>query len=152
MKAATLMKIEKKGQEKKYSCPNCKGEMYRLSGSSHSIYICKKCGCSIEQENIKNDFENEYSEENQKEEGTNVGKKQLKRLFTPQFMKKYTEYDNFTDFIISSELVSEDMSYITYELFKKIPLKQLNKYVRSNTIFDSWDEMFDKATGRYLRI
>ncbi len=152
MKATTLMKMEKKEQEKKWICPNCKGDMYRLSGSSHSIYICKKCGCSIEQENIKNDFENEYSEENQNVEGINVGKNQLKRLFTPQFMNKYTEYDNFADFIISSELIPKDTPSITYELFKNIPLRQLNEYINGNTVFESWDEMFDRATERYLRI
>ncbi|MCK4348321.1 MAG: hypothetical protein KAW47_06870, partial [Thermoplasmatales archaeon] len=89
---------------------------------------------------------------NQNLEGINIGKKQLKRLFTSQFMKKYTEYDNFTDFIISSELIPKEISSITYELFKTIPLRQLNEYIKGNTIFDSWDEMFDKATGRYLRI
>ena len=152
MKAATLMKIEKKEQEKKWFCPSCKGEMYRLPGSLNSIYICQKCGCSIEPGNIEIGFKNEDSEENQNLEGVNVGKKQLNRLFTPQFMKKYTKYDNFADFIISSKLIPKDRSFITYELFKTIPLRQLNEYIKGNTIFDSWDEMFDKATGRYLRI
>lgn len=152
MNAATLMKIEKKEQEKKWFCPNCKGKMYRLPGSSHSIYICQKCGYSIESGNIEIGFKNEDSEENQNLGGINVGKKQLERLFTSQFMKKYTEYDNFTDFIISSELIPKEISSVTYELFKAIPLRQLNEYIKGNTIFDSWDEMFDKATGRYLRI
>jgi len=152
MKAATLMKMEKKEQEKKYFCPNCKGDMYRLSGSSHSIYICKKCGCSIESEDTTVDFKSENLKEKHNVRNINVGKNQLKRLFTPQFMNKYTEYNNFADFIISSELIPKDTPSITYELFENIPLRKLNEYVNSNTVFESWDEMFDKATGRYLRI
>jgi len=152
MKAATLMKMEKKEQEKKWICPSCKGDMYRLPGSSHSIYICKKCGCSIESEDITVDFKIEDPKEKHNVESINVDKNQLKRLFTPQFMSKYTEYDNFADFIISSELIPKDTTSITYELFKNIPLGQLNEYINSNTVFESWDEMFDKAAGRYLRI
>lgn len=153
MKAATLMKMEKKQeQKKKYFCPKCKGDMYRLPGSSHSIYICKKCGCSIEPEDITVDLKSEDPKEKHSMGSINAGKNQLKRLFTPQFMSKYTEYDNFADFIISSELIPKDTSSITYELFKNIPLRQLNEYINSNTVFESWDEMFDKATGRYLRI
>ena len=152
MKAATLMKMEGKEQEKKWFCPKCKGEMYRLPGSSHSIYICQKCGCSIELEDTEIVFKNENLKEKHSVGSINAGENQLKKLFTPQFMKKYTEYDNFTDFIISSELIPKNVLSITYELFKTIPIRQLNAYIKSNTIFESWDEMFDKATGRYLRI
>ena len=57
-----------------------------------------------------------------------------------------------TDFIIASELVPKDLASVNYEIFKKIPLRQLNEYIDGNTVFDSWDEMFGKATERYLRI
>jgi len=152
MKAATLMELEMEEQEKKWFCPGCKSNMYRLSGSSHLIYVCQKCGCSIEPEDIKVDSKKADLKENQNAEDLSNGKKCLENLFTDSFMKKYTDYENFTDFIISSELVPKELSSITYELFKKIPLRQLNEYINGNTIFESWDEMFSKATERYLRI
>ena len=152
MRAATLMENDVKAEEKKFFCPTCEIEMYRLPGSLTSIFICNKCGCSIEPEEIFENFKNENLIENQFSENICTGKKCLKKLLTPRFMKKYTNYDNFDDFIIDSNLLPKNISLFTYEIFKTIPITKLDNFVKANSVFNTWDEMFDSATGRYLRI
>ena len=152
MKAATLNEKDEKEQDKKITCSICEGEMYRLLGSSNSIYICQNCGCSIEGEEIKYEFKNIDSENNKDLDKINIGQKCLNKLFNPEFMKKYTKYNNFTDFMVASELIPKKISSITYDIFKNISLRKLDNYINSSTVFKSWDEMFDCATGKYLRI
>jgi len=110
MRAATLMEYDVKKEGKKLFCPTCEIEMYRLPGSLNSIYICNKCGCSIEPEGIHENLKNENSIENQFSENISEGEKCLKKLLTPKFMKKYTNYDNFDDFIFASKLLPKNIS------------------------------------------
>ena len=138
-------------KKEKYLCPDCGKKMYLLPDSSTSTYVCPGCGCSIDQED--QDFDSEDSGLNCEQfSGTKNDTKFIERLFNSKFMKDYTKYDNFIDFILNSGLISQDISRITYELFQNIPRDQLDIYVRDNTVFSSWDDMFDKATSRYLKI
>ena len=152
MRAATLMDNDVKTEEKKLFCPTCEIEMYRLPGSLTAIYLCNKCGCSIEPEEINVNLQNKNSMEYEFSEDISIGEKCLNKLLTPKFMKKYTNYDNFDDFIIASKLLPKKISSFTFEIFKTIPITKLDNFVRANSIFNTWDEMFDNATGRYLRI
>ena len=135
----------------KRCCPDCSGEMYKLKDSFSTIYICKECGSSIEPEMIQK----YHDEENQKmpaDDKIECGSNKLSSLFNSNFMKKYTVYENFTEFIKASGLVPKNTTEVTYELFKMIPRKKLDKYIKINTDFKCWNEMFDLATGKYLRI
>jgi hypothetical protein len=152
MRAATLMKYDVKKEERSLYCPTCEIEMHRLPGSLTSIYICNKCGCSIEPEETFENITNVDPIENKFSENITEGEKCLEKLLTPKFMKKYTNYDNFDDFIFASKLLPKNATSFSYEIFKTIPITKLDNFVRANSVFDTWDEMFDSATGRYLRI
>jgi len=123
--------------------------MYLLPEALTPTYVCPECGCSIDAEDQDFDPENARLNCEQALDGNN-DRKFIERLFNSNFMKKYTKYDNFTDFILDSGLIPQDISKITYELFQTISREKLDKYIRVNTNFSSWDDMFDKATSRYL--
>ena len=135
----------------KYLCPDCGKKMYLLPDSTASTYVCPGCGCSIDEKEQDLDSENTSLPCGQFLDAKN-DKKFIERLFNSKFMKDYTKYDNFTVFILDSGLIPQDISGITYELFQNIPRDQLDIYVKSNSVFSSWDDMFDKATSRYLKI
>ncbi len=131
-------------KKEKGNCPDCGKKMYQLTDSSSSTYVCPDCGCSVDAELVRSDC-------NQSPDNSD-GEISIEKLFNNAFMKKYTDYDNLTDFIINSELVPKDILVITHEMFENIPCEEFNEYIRVNTIFDSWSDMFDKATSRYLKI
>ena len=130
-------------KREKLKCPDCGKEMYQLSDSSTSTYICPECGHSIDAENVHSDCN--------QSPGSSGGKISIDKLFNNAFMEKYTNYSNLTDFIINSELVPKDTLVVTHEIFLNIPCAEFDEYIRSNTIFESWNDMFDKATSRYLK-
>jgi DNA-directed RNA polymerase subunit RPC12/RpoP len=134
-------------KKEKLNCPDCGKKMYQLSDSLTSTYVCPECGRSVDAEYVRSDC-------NQSPDGpdSSGGEISIDKLFNNAFMKKYTDYDNLTDFIINSELVPKDTLVITYEIFENIPREEFNEYIRSNTLFGSWNDMFDKATSRYLKV
>jgi len=136
-------------KKEKFICPDCGKKMYLLPDTVSSTYVCPECGCSIDAD--EHDFisEDPRLNCNQVLDGKN-DRKFIERLFNSKFMKKYTKYDNFTDFILDSGLIPQDNLSITYELFQTISGEKLDTYIKASTIFNSWDDMFDKATSRYL--
>ena len=141
-------------KEKSYICPECEGKMYLLPGSINSIYVCRNCGCSADSNSydIRNgEIKSKLAEESQNE-SLQKGKNCIKSIFPKGFMKKYTKYENISDFLKAGNIISESTEQITFDTFKKIRGYKLDQYIKKHTIFKNWDEMFDCATGRYLMI
>ncbi|MEB7752222.1 hypothetical protein [Staphylococcus pseudoxylosus] len=66
-------------------------------------------------------------------------------LFNSEFMKKYTNEEDITKFVESSELNIESQS----DFNELIQTKNWDTYVSENTNFSSWNEMLQKALGEY---
>lgn len=137
-------------EKDKFSCPYCGEKMYQLRETMDLTLVCPKCGSSIDSEKlkykiIKPEDLNIYNDSKKNNDSIFL-------IFNNNFMKKYTKFDNLMDFIIAGRLIHKKVSCINYEIFKKIPKHKLDKYIRKNTIFDSWNEMFEKASSRYLKL
>jgi hypothetical protein len=130
----------------KINCPDCGKEMYRLPGSSEPIFVCPKCGNSID---AVCEQDNPFSSEGKKidEKG-----QLMKRLFPDYFMKKFTDFETFFDFISNCRFIDVDLDDISQETFEKLPKGRWDRYIQKNTCFSSWDEMFECAVERYLKI
>ena len=137
-----LMKtlIKRKKDEHTFICQNCKGKLYPLEDSVENIYVCESCGKSFDYDNI--------CENNTK----SIHQLPIYILFNEQFMKKYTNFSSFDDFINECPIALDEFSNTFNE---KIPMKypkKWDKYVRETTLFSSWSEMFDKAIELHLHI
>ena len=141
-------------KEKIYTCPECEGKMYLLPGSLTSIYVCRTCGCSADSQSndIRNGEIRQKIEDETNHESLQEGKNCISSLFPRTFMKKYTKYENIIDFLNGGNLLPKNTEDITFQVFKKIQGYKLDQYISKNTIFNNWNEMFDRATGRYLMI
>ena len=141
-------------REKVYTCPECEGKMYLLPGSLTSIYVCRTCGCSADSQSndIKNGEIRKKIEDETNHECLQKGKNCISSLFPSAFMKKYTKYENILDFLNAGKLLPKNTEDVTFQVFKKIQGYRLDQYINKNTIFNNWNEMFDRATGRYLMI
>jgi hypothetical protein len=141
-------------KENMYICPECEGKMYLLPGSLTSIYVCRDCGCSADSNSndIKNGEIRKKLEEESNNESLQKGKNCISSMFTHSFMKKYTKFESIKDFLSAGGLLPRNVEQITFDIFKKIQGYKLDQYVKNNTRFSNWDEMFDAATGRYLMI
>ncbi len=128
------MKVQQR-LEKNMECPVCGGKVIQLK-ESKKIYICRRCGLSIEEEHLK-------------KEGN--GGLLIEKLFNQRFMQKYTGYKTLEEFLRNSNLIT-DHKKITYETIENLPKRPFNKYIRSETEFRSWDEMFKKAVELYLGV
>jgi hypothetical protein len=116
-----LLKIlmKEKDDEQNYVCQNCRGILYPLEGSVEHIFVCESCGKSYDYETICD---------------TNNSKKQIPiyALFNEQFMKKYTNFESFDDFIKECPISFDEFSD-TFD--ESIPLKypkKWNKYVHEH--------------------
>ena len=119
----------------KLVCPTCGGELFPLKGSKE-IYVCRRCGTSVERDRliIKRDDD---------------GGLLIEKLFNQEFMRKYTGFRTLDEFIRRSNLITDHIE-ITYDTIKSLPKRTFNKYIRSETKFQSWEEMFEKAVELYL--
>lgn len=66
-------------------------------------------------------------------------------LFSTEFMKKYTNKTDIYEFIEASNLdvhSQEDFNAV-------MQTNDWNHYVKRNTRFNSWHEMYEKALGEY---
>lgn len=66
-------------------------------------------------------------------------------LLNVSFMKKYTSFSNFDDFLDASGFVVNSQ-----EDFEAIPDDEFDEYVSNNTNFASWDDMLTTATDAYV--
>lgn len=132
--------------EKSLACPECGSEVYQLPESSQLIYVCKNCGASIDGERIS-------LPPYLKETRINApGEVLIGRLFNSQFMRKYTKCETLNEFIRNSNLLSENAKKINYKTIENLPKRSFNKYIKIETQFRSWEEMFGKAVECYLKI
>ena len=67
-------------------------------------------------------------------------------------MKKYTIFDSFAEFINNCDLFCESYEQISQETIAEIPERKINNYVKENTKFETWDQMFEKAVEWYLKM
>ena len=135
-----------------FTCPYCGENMYKLLDSVILTYVCPECGCSFDSESENFNFKGCSSNFNRLSQNSKDDAEFIFYIFNKNFMKKYTKFENLLDFIVAGRLLSKDISSLTYNVFKNIPKLKLDNYVRKNTIFNSWDDMFEKASSRYLRI
>ena len=65
-------------------------------------------------------------------------------LYDRSFMQEYSRYSSFYELL-------EDGGYEveTEEDFKRIPEDELDSHIRSNTSFDSWEEMKETAVQKW---
>jgi hypothetical protein len=137
-----LMKIlmTRKNDKQNFVCKNCRGKLYPLQDSVENIYVCESCGKSFDYDSI---CENRTK---------SVQQIPIYILFNDQFMKKYTNFSCFDEFINDCPIILDEFSN-TFD--EKIPMKypkKWDKYVRDTTVFSSWSEMFDKAIELHLHI
>lgn len=76
----------------------------------------------------------------------------LNNLFSNQFMKKYTDFKDFTEFIKHCNFSTESIESISKENLSNIPERKINRYIRENTCFMTWNQMFEKAVECYLKM
>jgi hypothetical protein len=69
----------------------------------------------------------------------------LTDLFTASFMRRYTQFDSFEDFLASGGFVVNSQ-----EDFEAIPDKDMDAHVAKTTRFATWEEMFSKAAELYF--
>lgn len=128
------------------TCPKCGKQMYELKGALTPIYICSSCGESVDRKTL---MQNKGEQPMIKGNGK---KSLLLRLFPCQFMKKYTCFESFSDFIDQCNLFDESFDEISKEKITSLPKRKINRYVKKNTKFESWDQMFEKAVEWYLKM
>lgn len=137
-----LLKISLKQNtkdEKTFECQSCKGMLYPLDGSVEQIYVCESCGKSF-------DYNALIDKNNQNKNMP------IYELFNTEFMRKYTNFECFDEFLKECPIVFDNM---TNSFDESIPLKyprKWNKYVKKHTSFSSWNEMFEKAIEVRLHI
>ncbi|WP_196606606.1 hypothetical protein [Pectinatus frisingensis] len=66
-------------------------------------------------------------------------------LFTEAFMSKHTNQSSIEDFISEGGFVVNSA-----EDFKAIPDEEFDIHVKNNSDFDSWKEMYTKASKEYV--
>lgn len=67
-------------------------------------------------------------------------------LFTPQFMSQYTKFDSLVDFISAS-----GQDFTTQESWNNIQSGIIDEFVRQNSNFESWADMYSFAGNEYLK-
>ncbi|OYT29861.1 hypothetical protein B6U98_00960 [Thermoplasmatales archaeon ex4572_165] len=128
-------------QEKKLICQSCQGLLYPLEESIEKLYVCESCGKTFDH--------NELIDKNLHNNGS---KAPIYMLFNDRFMQKYTNFDSFIDFLEDCPIEVENyLGAFDENIVLKNPRKW-NRFVKTNTIFTSWNEMFEKAIEIRLHI
>jgi hypothetical protein len=134
-----LMKGYKR--EKKKTCKECNGTLYKLEESVIDTYVCSKCGKTYD-----------LDEEKDQKVLRNISKIPMYKLFPDPFMRKYTSFDNFGDFLSRCKFLKDDIFADQLSVIEDVNHRKLNGYVKKNTNFTSWDEMFEKAIDWYFHM
>lgn len=74
-----------------------------------------------------------------------TGSVDFKDLFTQNFMTRYTNFTNITEFFEESPFEFE-----TQKEFESIDEKRLDEYVQQQSKFESWKDMFSTAGKEYV--
>jgi DNA-directed RNA polymerase subunit M/transcription elongation factor TFIIS len=129
-------------EKNKLLCRYCGSTLYALDENESELYVCESCGKTFDREQL---FTGRNAVQGK-------DKNKMFKLFNNRFMKKYTSFENFYDFINHCPLTD----LMNGDLFNEsIPFKyprKWNKYVKKNTQFSCWDEMFEKAVECLLHI
>lgn len=70
----------------------------------------------------------------------------LHRGFSPQFMQRYTEFEDLETFFEASPWSPE-----TTPEFEAIPASELDEYVDERTVFVDWQSMYQQAERHRIR-
>ena len=125
-------------------CKECGGQMYSLPGSIRPIFVCPDCGFSTDEEYIQQQEAMKQPSEDKP--------MLIKNLFNDYFMKKYTSFPCLADFMRSCKFFKQLDCEITYEDISCVPKRKLDKYIQKNTVFQTFNQMFEKAVSLYLRM
>ncbi|QIB70681.1 hypothetical protein Ami103574_04295 [Aminipila butyrica] len=74
------------------------------------------------------------------------GEKSFDEIFTPSFMKRYTNFSNFDELLEAGDFVINSQ-----EDFENIPDNEFDEHIRATTQFSSWQKMLDKASDLYAQ-
>lgn len=66
------------------------------------------------------------------------------KLFDTSFMKKYTKFETFNEFLKSGNFTVNSI-----EDFKAIPDNKMDSYVNKSSIFSCWQDMLNCAARNY---
>ncbi|MBS3777765.1 MAG: hypothetical protein KGY50_00550 [Candidatus Thermoplasmatota archaeon] len=135
--------------ETKVHCPECNKPMYTLKDALSPIFICSHCGASVDKKTLD---ERGYQINEMSNGSFNGEQSLLRNLFSKQFMKKYTDFTSFSDFIKACEFFNDSLENLSKENIQKIPERKINRYVKQHTCFPTWDQMFEKAVEWYLKM
>ncbi|MBU0498052.1 MAG: hypothetical protein KKC68_06500 [Candidatus Thermoplasmatota archaeon] len=75
----------------------------------------------------------------------------LEEIIDPEFMKTYTSFDSFHEFISQSKLFPEYQKIMTKEQLEKINLKKFDIYIQKNTPFKNWKDFFHVALEEFIK-
>lgn len=67
-------------------------------------------------------------------------------VFDTKFMKRYTHYKSFEQFLSNGQF-----GITKQKDFEDLPEDKMDAYVHKSTKFDTWQEMIDAATDRYIK-
>ncbi len=67
------------------------------------------------------------------------------KLFTPTFMRKYTNFSTFDELLNAGGFSAE-----TTEEFEAIPDEPFDAHIAATTKFRTWDDMLSTATEQYV--
>lgn len=136
--------------EKEYKttilCPECDKVMYPLEGSLRPIYVCSNCGASLDENTMKRK-QNENNNTNNEEKQSLV-----ENIFSQRFMRKYTDFESFSEFIKHCSMFNGSKKKISSETIATLPKRKMNRFVRKHTSFLTWENMFQKAVECYLKM
>ncbi len=75
----------------------------------------------------------------------------LEDIIDTDFMKTYTSFDSFHEFISQSKLFPDYQKGMTKEQLEKIDLKKFDIYIQKNTSFKNWKDFFHLAIEEYIK-